>query len=212
MPEDAHTKLHIYEGDSALVIRENGNKSLYGVQLPELLALFNDVPETSDELKPVAYSFELAGLRTVDGDYTCFGKPKLSFEYPVVPDGAVRNLTPLYAHRIPTAADTGLVERLTARVAELERDRDEELEKARGDARFNARRYVDTFSDLKTAMQQRDKHLRRAEAAEQKLITAQERIAQLEVSLAFADEQTKKLEALLEPHIKWDTPKVTDGQ
>jgi hypothetical protein len=38
--EDPYQELHLYEGDSALVIRENGNKTLYGVQRPELLALF----------------------------------------------------------------------------------------------------------------------------------------------------------------------------
>lgn len=35
---------------------------------------------------------------------------------------------------------------------------------------------------------------------------AAERIAKLEADLAFADEHSAKVEALLEPHVKWDEP------
>lgn len=46
--EVSYQELHLYEGDSALVIRENGNKTLHGVQLPELLALFDPASEVGE--------------------------------------------------------------------------------------------------------------------------------------------------------------------
>lgn len=37
--EDPHENIHLYEGDSALVIRENGNKTMYGAARADLLAV-----------------------------------------------------------------------------------------------------------------------------------------------------------------------------
>lgn len=44
----------------------------------------------------------------------------------------------------------------------------------------------------------------RATAAERKLEERDKRIAKLEADLAFADEQSAKVEALLEPHVQWE--------
>jgi seryl-tRNA synthetase len=45
---------------------------------------------------------------------------------------------------------------------------------------------------------------KRAEHHKAKRAAAEARVEELQKALAFADEQAKKLEALLEPHIKWD--------
>jgi len=39
--EDPHQTIHIYEGDGALIVRENGNKDLIGVEHPSLRAGFD---------------------------------------------------------------------------------------------------------------------------------------------------------------------------
>lgn len=45
------------------------------------------------------------------------------------------------------------------------------------------------------------------------VITAQDAlIAKLKADLAFADEQSTKVEALLEPRIEWSTPPRTEGE
>lgn len=50
--------------------------------------------ETTDE--PVAWSYELA-LTISAHAHDVWGKPQLSFTKPRVPEGAIRNLVPLYA-------------------------------------------------------------------------------------------------------------------
>ena len=47
--------------------------------------------------EPVAWRFELATMRAGD-TYTGWRAPQLSFRKPCVPEGSIRNLTPLYAH------------------------------------------------------------------------------------------------------------------
>ncbi|RUW04014.1 hypothetical protein [Mesorhizobium sp. M1A.F.Ca.IN.020.04.1.1] len=52
-----------------------------------------------------------------------------------------------------------------------------------------------------------------AEASDlrRKLEEADRRIAKLEADLAFADEQSAKVEALIEPHVKWDEPQTHEA-
>jgi hypothetical protein len=52
------------------------------------------------DVKPVAWRFELARSRVwVDGrpaEWTDWSRPKVSLVEPCVPEGSIRNLTPLY--------------------------------------------------------------------------------------------------------------------
>lgn len=69
---------------------------------------------------PIAWSFELAeGIEHVDGakKFVDFGPPQLSYTEPHVPEGAVRNLTPLYAAPSPQPPDD-----IKALVTELDRN------------------------------------------------------------------------------------------
>lgn len=50
---------------------------------------------TVQAIHPVAYRYELATVKVGD-TYTSFGPPQLGFAKPNVPEGAMRNLTPLY--------------------------------------------------------------------------------------------------------------------
>lgn len=51
--------------------------------------------------EPVAWRYELATVRYWEGDkptgWGCWSPPKLSLTKPCVPEGSIRNLTPLYA-------------------------------------------------------------------------------------------------------------------
>jgi hypothetical protein len=81
----------------------------------------NEVAPPRDD-QPVAWSFELARAVGPNG-YCNFAPPILSFNFPRVPDGAVRNIIPLYTYPL---ADQAELARLKAEVAR----KDAALEKA----------------------------------------------------------------------------------
>jgi hypothetical protein len=71
-------------------------------------------PPRADQ--PVAWSFELARAVGPNG-YCNFAPPILSFNFPRVPDGAVRNIIPLYTYPL---ADQAEIARLKSEL--LQRD------------------------------------------------------------------------------------------
>jgi hypothetical protein len=80
------------------------------------------------DVKPVAWRFELARSRVwVDGrpaEWTDWSRPKVSLVEPCVPEGSIRNLTPLYEQPNTPTEDvervaSQVVERTVARLREL---------------------------------------------------------------------------------------------
>lgn len=63
----------------------------------------NEVAPPRDD-QPVAWSFELARAVGPNG-YCNFAPPILSFNFPRVPDGAVRNIIPLYTYPLADQAE-----------------------------------------------------------------------------------------------------------
>jgi hypothetical protein len=56
---------------------------------------------------PVAWKYELASSIRDDGTYTNWQPPVVRLKKPHVPEGSIRNLTPLFAHPAPTAPGDG---------------------------------------------------------------------------------------------------------
>ena len=71
----------------------------------EAIAAWNRRPSPVVGEGAVAWRYELAGSIRQDKTYTRWSAPKLAFEPPCVPEGSVRNLTPLYA--APSTIQTG---------------------------------------------------------------------------------------------------------
>jgi hypothetical protein len=128
--EDPHTKLHIYEGDSAYVVRDNGNKSLYGVQLPELLALFNEplaraapTVETPADVLLTAYVSKdgtVTGLdHETDADWSDVQKAHVSLRDWLNERIANRSRCPMAPAAAPTVDAGELVDRLKQDATQL---------------------------------------------------------------------------------------------
>lgn len=49
------------------------------------------------EVEPVAWQFQLAHSRDVNGEYFGWGPMRVAFEKPCVPEGSIRKLQPLYS-------------------------------------------------------------------------------------------------------------------
>jgi hypothetical protein len=57
------------------------------------------------EQSPVAWTYELARAKLHEGGYTDWGPTSVAFLKPCVPEGSIRNLTPLYATPNPDAVN-----------------------------------------------------------------------------------------------------------
>jgi hypothetical protein len=92
------------------------------------------------DVKPVAWRFELARSRVwVDGrpaEWTDWSRPKVSLVEPCVPEGSIRNLTPLYEQ--PNTPTEDVVEKVARGIREeiVRQYRDDERGKCPGGAAF----------------------------------------------------------------------------
>lgn len=90
------------EGDKERLDSEFGWKRRAEAAEARLAAL--EAPAADAREKPTAWVFELARIYPDSKTYTDFGSPQLSFDKPCVPQGAIRNLQPLYTLSASPAA------------------------------------------------------------------------------------------------------------